>query len=154
MLQRGSNLNVYCLPEKIYEVRTEDTAVDVQIHRAVGQAVPIEKTANKISEDYDSYNLDKALIPEKLRRKAIDLHVRGAINGWCYLVPYEGKLKHFTVKKTVGMFIPIMRNGQEKMVSVSVVEEERIIYISSDMFKIYEQGLREPKGIRLKKSFC
>ena len=148
------SVNVYCLPEKIYEVRTEDTAVDVQIHRAVGQAVPIEKTANKISEDYDSYNLDKALIPEKLRRKAIDLHVRGAINGWCYLVPYEGKLKHFTVKKTVGMFIPIMRNGQEKMVSVSVVEEERIIYISSDMFKIYEQGLREPKGIRLKKSFC
>lgn len=89
-----------------------------------------------------------------MRRKAIDLPVRGAINGWCYLVPYEGKLKHFTFKKTVGMFIPLMRNGQEKMVSVSVVEEDRIIYISSDMFKLYEQGLSEPEGIRLKKSFC
>ena len=52
------------------------------------------------------------------------------------------------------MFIPLMRNGQEKMVSVSVVEEDRIIYISSDMFKLYEQGLSEPEGIRLKKSFC
>ena len=32
------------------------------------------------------------------------------------------------LKKTVGMFIPLLRNGQEKMVSVSVVEEDRIIY--------------------------
>ncbi len=44
------------------------------------------------------------------------------------------------LKKTVGMFIPLLRNGQEKMVSVSVVEEDRIIYISSDMFKLYEQA--------------
>ncbi len=51
------------------------------------------------------------------------------------------------------MFIPLLRNGQEKMVSVSVVEEDRIIYISSDMFKLYEQALSEPDGIRLKKSF-
>ena len=56
-------------------------------------------------------------------------------------------------KKTVGMFIPLLRNGQEKMVSVSVVGEDRIIYISSDMFKLYEQGLSEPDGIRLKKEF-
>lgn len=57
------------------------------------------------------------------------------------------------LKKTVGMFIPLLRNGQEKMVSVSVVEEDRIIYISSDMFKLYEQALSEPDEIRLKKSF-
>lgn len=147
------SVNVYGLPEKIYEVRTEDAAVDVQIHRAAGQVVSVAKPANIAPEVVDSYDLDETLIPEKLRRKAIDLPVRGAINGWCYLVPYEGKLKHFTVKKTVGMFIPLLRNGQEKMVSVSVVEEDRIIYISSDMFKLYEQGLSEPDGIRLKKSF-
>ena len=147
------SVNVYGLPEKIYEVRTEDAAVDVQIHRAAGQVVSVEKPANIAPEVVDSYELDETLIPEKLRRKAIDLPVRGAINGWCYLVPYEGKLKHFTVKKTVGMFIPLLRNGQEKMVSVSVVEEDRIIYISYDMFKLYEQGLSEPDGIRLKKCF-
>lgn len=147
------SVNVYGLPEKIYEVRTEDAAVDVQIHRAAGQVVSVEKPANIAPEVVDSYDLDETLIPEKLRRKAIDLPVRGAINGWCYLVPYEGKLKHFTVKKTVGMFIPLLRNGQEKMVSVSVVEEDRIIYISYDMFKLYERGLSEHDGIRLKKSF-
>lgn len=146
------SVNVYGLPEKIYEVRTEDAAVDVQIHRAAGQVVSVEKPANIAPEVVDSYDLDETLIPEKLRRKAIDLPVRGAINGWCYLVPYEGKLKHFTVKKTVGMFIPLLRNGQEKMVSVSVVEEDRIIYISYDMFKLYERGLSEHDGVRLKRA--
>lgn len=68
-------------------------------------------------------------------------------------VPYEGKLKSHTVKKVIGMFIPQNRNGQEKMVSVSVVKEDRIIYISKDMFKIYEQSLSEPDGIQLKRTF-
>jgi len=151
------SVNVYGLPEKIYEVRTEDAAVDVQIHRAAGQVASVAEADNIVNKGIkvaDSYDLNELLVPEKLRRKAIDLPVRGAINGWCYLVPYEGKLKHYTVKKTVGMFIPLMRNGQEKMISVSVVEEDRIIYISSDMFKLYEQGLSDPEGIRLKKSFC
>ena len=40
------SVNVYGLPEKIYEVRTEDAAVDVQIYRALGQVVPVEKLAN------------------------------------------------------------------------------------------------------------
>lgn len=33
------SVNVYGLPEKIYEVRTEDTAVDVQIHRRTGTLI-------------------------------------------------------------------------------------------------------------------
>lgn len=62
-------------------------------------------------------------------------------------------MKSHTVKKVIGMFIPQNRNGQEKMVSVSVVKEDRIIYISKDMFKIYEQSLSEPDGIQLKRTF-
>ena len=46
-----------------------------------------------------------------------------------------------------------MRNGQEKMVSVSVVPEDRIIYISKDMLKLYEQALSEPDGIEIRKGF-
>lgn len=150
------SVNVYGLPEKIYEVRTEESAVDVQIHKVIDGSngpVPITTPAKTEESKYvDSYDLDEDLIPEELREKAIDLPVRGVINGWCYLVPYEGKLKTYTIKKTMGMFIPQMRNGQEKMVSVSVVEEDRIIYISNDMFKLYEQGLSEPEGIKLKKT--
>jgi hypothetical protein len=51
------------------------------------------------------------------------------------------------------MFVPQIRNGQEKMVSVSVVEEDRIIYMAKDMFKLYEKGLSEPEGIELRRTF-
>ena len=155
--------NVYGLPEKCYEVRTEDTAVDVQIHKGASRTTADETTtvgadqpAVKIerpSSVIESSSLDEKLIPKELRKDAIDLPVRGAINGWCYLVPYTGKLKTHTIKKTVGMFVPQIRNGQEKMVSVSVVKEDRIIYMAKDMFKLYEKGLSEPEGIELRKTF-
>lgn len=153
------SVNVYGLPEKKYEVRTEDAAVDVQIHKNVSiqtasdhvHEIPKDNISH---EKYvDSYDLDESHIPKVLRDEAIDIPVTGAINGWCYLVPYEGKLKTHTLKKVTAMFIPQIRNGQEKMVSVSVCEEDRIIYISKDMFKIYEQGLSEPDGIKIQKTF-
>ena len=112
-------------------------------------AVQLERPSSVI----ESGSLNEELIPKELRREAIDLPVRGAIYGWCYLVPYTGKLKTHTIKNTVRMFIPQIRNGQEKMVSVSVVEEDRIIYISKDMFKLYERGLSEPEGIEIRRSF-
>ena len=156
------SVNVYGLPEKCYEVRTEDTAVDVQIHKGASRTseeAPSTVTENvtgqmsRPSSVIESSSLNEELIPKELRKGAIDLPVRGAINGWCYLVPYTGKLKTHTIKKTVGMFVPQMRNGQEKMVSVSVVEEDRIIYMAKDMFKLYEKGLSEPEGIELRRTF-
>ena len=156
------SVNVYGMPEKTYEVRTEEAAVDVQIHKRLSTIDDRPDTGVKAlalsspetTEPYvDSYDLDENLIPKELREKAIDLPVKGAINGWCYLVPYEGKLKKHTVKHVTAMFIPQVRNGQEKMVSVSVVEEDRIIYISRDIFKLYEQGLSDPDGIEIRRNF-
>ncbi len=153
------SVNVYGLPEKCYEVRAEDTAIDVQIHKPSinkGTSKELEnETLDEIRNDeyIDSYQLKEELIPEELRKTAIDLPVKGAIKGWCYLVPYEGKVKDHTLKQTEVMFIPLMRNGQEKMVTVSVVKEDRIIYIAKGMFKLYEQGLSAIEGIELKKIF-
>lgn len=157
------SVNVYGLPEKCYEIRTEDNAVDVQIHKGA-TTIPAKETiaekseiseikAERLSSVIKSSVLDENLIPKELRRGTIDLPVRGAINGWCYLVPYTGKLKEHTIKQTVGMFVPQMRKGQEKMVPVSVVEADRIIYIAKTMFKQYEKGLSEPEGIELRRTF-
>ena len=153
------SVNVYGLPEKCYEVRAEDTAIDVQIHKSsitkeTSKELENESLDEKRDDEYiDSYQLKEDLIPEELRKTAIDLPVRGAIKGWCYLVPYEGKVKDHTLKQTEVMFIPLIRNGQEKMVTVSVVKEDRIIYISKEMFKLYEHGLSEVDGIELRKKF-
>ena len=172
------SVNVYGLPERCYEVRTEDTAVDVQIHKKAAEysdngngtepeyehervrnsehkSIPtpmVEQEAEPEDEYIDSYDLDESLIPEALRNEAIDIPVRGALRGWYYLVQYEGKVKDYTVKKTTVMYIPLLRNGQEKNVNVSVVQEDRIIYISKNMVKLYEQGLSEPDGIEIRRT--
>ena len=152
------SVNVYGLPEKRYEVRTEDTAVDVQIHKEVSG--PAVKEVASVIEDHalnrkgqstalETGNLDEDLIPKGLRSGAIDLPVQGAINGWCYLVPYNGKIRNHTEKTIVDMFIPLMRYGQKKLIGVSVVEEDRIIYMDKDVFRVYEKSLNEPEGIKL-----
>ena len=87
--------------------------------------------------------------PGGRRSGAIDLPVQGAINGWCYLVPYNGKIRNHTEKTIVDMFIPLMRYGQKKLIGVSVVEEDRIIYMDKDVFRVYEKSLNEPEGIKL-----
>lgn len=45
------SVTVYGLPKKIYEARTEDTAVDVQIHRTTGQIAPVVQISNTVSKE-------------------------------------------------------------------------------------------------------
>ena len=122
------SVNVYGLPEKRYEVRTEDNAVDVQIHRGaltVAPAVPVE-TNSQVAEANNGTNtiisspsvtavdkpevplvekpetdfvLDPNTVPKTLRAGATEINVRGEYPGKYYLVPYNGKLKKFTDKK-------------------------------------------------------
>ena len=122
------SVNVYGLPEKRYEVRTEDNAVDVQIHRGaltVAPAVPVE-TNSQVAEANNGTDtiisspsvtavdkpevplaeksetdlvLDPSTVPKTLRAGATEINVRGEYPGKYYLVPYNGKLKKFTDKK-------------------------------------------------------
>lgn len=122
------SVNVYGLPEKRYEVRTEDNAVDVQIHRGaltVAPAAPVERSS-QVPEGDNSTNtiisppatavdepeeplvdkpendfvLDPDTVPKALRAGATEINVQGEYPGKYYLVPYNGKLKKFTDKKT------------------------------------------------------
>lgn len=149
------SVNVYGLPEKCYEVRTEDNAVDIQIHRsaqafAFEQAVT-EETAVASVESTKGRGDTESPIPKELRKFAIEVHVIGARTGKYYLVPYNGKLKKYTDKKPIGMFIPQIRGGKERLVSVSFIEEDRIIYISKDSFKTY--GFTDSVTVELRKTY-
>ena len=148
------SVNVYGLPEKCYEVRTEDNAVDVQIHKTPRDGEDEQADtgikSSVIRQNY-SYNLDESVIPEELKKDAIDLTVKGALNGWCYLAPYEGKLRDYTSKNPCVMYIPVKRNGQERKIPVSVIEKDCIIFISKDMFEKYEEELSKMEGIELKR---
>lgn len=173
------SVNVYGLPEKCYEVRTEDTAVDVQIHKSAPRIVAkqsmqiitesaarpesikvsdtegivdAQPTETKVTE-HSSEVLEKNPVPRELQRVAIEVQVIGTRAGSYYLVPYKGKLKNYTIKKLTAMFIPQMRSGREKLISVSVIEEDNVIFITKENFKMYEKGLTDPEGFELRKTY-
>lgn len=64
-------------------------------------------------------------------------------------VPYNGKLKKFTDKKTIPQFIPQIWFGNEKLVAVSVILEDHIIFIEKNTFKMYQKGLCASDSVEL-----
>lgn len=74
------SVNVYGLPEKIYEVRSEDAAVDVQIHKNISAQATINsddapKDESAYEADYsDPYALDESClhIQSRLKRHKLD----------------------------------------------------------------------------------
>lgn len=159
------SVNVYGLPERRYEVRTEDNAVDIQIHRGAPEvivsptALLASKTPSNGATEQKAQHTGtpesqkKNLTIKERQRDAIEVQVSGAHAGRYSIVPYKGKLKNYTLKPVVSMFIPQMRSGKEKLVPVSVVEEDQTIYISKENYKMYEKGLTAPEGIELRKTF-
>lgn len=140
------SVNVYGLPEKIYEVRMEESAVDVQIHKTPSKELKHFVLPLLKSSDFD---VAIKLGQSEVRR----ISVRGAISGIYYLIPYEGKLKEYTSKKVSAMFIPQVYNGKEKLISVSVLEEDKIIYIAKPAFYKYKHNLLALEEVELRRTY-
>ena len=158
------SVNVYGLLERRYEVRTEDNAVDVQIHRDAPEIITSSATTQTLTvsgDDVESQRLRPAgtnkkpldiSLSKELQRSAVVVQVSGAYMGRYFLVPYKGKLKSYTTKPAISMFIPQIRSGKKKMIPVSMVEEDRIIYVSKENYRMYEKWLTSPNGIELRKT--
>ena len=86
---------------------------------------------------------------KELHRGYVEITTTGAVTGIGYLVPYNGKLRNYTTKKATAMIIPQIRAGKETKVPVSVVEEDRIIFIAKDLYKMYEKGLKQAEELEL-----
>ncbi len=96
--------------------------------------------------------MDENKLPSALRKNAIDLPVRGFLEGWFYLAPYPGKLSQYINKKTEAMFVPVTKNGKSITIPISVVREDRLIFMSEMHYKKYELELGEPEGIKIQKT--
>ena len=160
------SVNVYGLPERRYEIRTEDNVVDVQLHRVTPGEIVFQTTAEmpKVANTDDVLSQEtlcaeassartNGLTAKGPQRDSIEICILGTYAGRYSLVPYNGKMKNCTIKPVVSMFIPQMRHGKERMIPVSVVEEDRIIYISKENYKMYRKGLTAPEGVELRTAF-
>ena len=110
----------------------------------------VDKSDEPLVEKPESdFVLDPDTVPKALRAGATEINVRGEYPGKYYLLPYNGKLKKFTDKKTTPMFIPQMWFGNEKLVAVSVISEDHIIFIEKNTFKMYQKGLCASDSVEL-----
>ncbi len=150
------SVNVYGLPEKRYEIRTEDSAVDVQIHREAQRADPEKPdvfSQTSIIQSVGSESAKVNLVPAPLRELAFQIRVSGALAGTYQLVPYSGKLKDYTDARVQAMFIPQERAGREKLVPVAVDLDNRLIYVSMANYKFYEHAFHSGKATELRKTY-
>ena len=99
-------------------MRTEDNAVDIQIHRGAPRVISTQThMAEEISltdDSVESNDKPESTIPKELRKNAIKVQVTGLFAGEYALVPYNGKLRKYTDKSVISMFIPQTRAGKEK----------------------------------------
>lgn len=146
------------VPEETEEGSTEDTA-SAQADKLIqvssenesqasfgGGAVNNSVVAGVFTNEATS-RISQAL--KDLHRGYIEITVAGAVTGTYFLVPYNGKLRNYTKKKATEMFIPQIRDGKETKVPISVVEEDRFIFIAKDLYKMYEKELKKAKELEL-----
>ena len=98
------------------------------------------------------YDLNEDKVPVSLRKKAIDIPVSGALTGWFYLLPYTGKLAQYTDKKAEAMFVPVSKNGKSVMIPISVIKDDRLIFIFESHYTKHEMELGDPDGIEVRKT--
>ena len=80
------DVNVYGLPEKHYEVRSEDTALDVQIHKKESAHESIEEREDEVNTD-DVINREQAvdttvMEPDSDRENEVFPEEKSADDGW------------------------------------------------------------------------
>ena len=117
--------------------------------------VPGETSASVSHEDNMSEEMVEGKAPhissalKELPKGYIEITVIGAISGTYYLVPYNGRLRNYTTKKATAMYIPQIRAGKETKVPVSVVEEDHIIFITKELYKMHGKSLKSAKELEL-----
>lgn len=142
------NVNVYGIPEKCYEIRSEDNAVDIQVHKEVKQG---SVNRGETDDEISIFEPSIEAVPEKLRETALHVTVSGAIEGKALLVPYTGKLKDHTLKAVEGVLIQVIRGGKQKVLPASFCVEDHVIFISMPSYKSYESDLNALDVIEVRK---
>ena len=157
------SVNVYGLPEKRYEVRTEETAVDVQIHKPVtdvkvkntskNSSAPLKQTVNNKSPMIQK-GYSKSQMVQKGKNKnnlVIRIQVHGRRIGRYNLITYSNRLRDYTSNRAEQMYILVKKNGKEYRIPVGLIDAENAIYMPYDQYLLYSNFL-DYQNIELRKT--
>lgn len=121
----------------------------IETDRDVKATDKLEQTEYR--ETTDTIDTSPSIVPavKELPKGSVEVNISGAVEGIYYLIPYNGKLRNLTTKKPVAMFIPQKRSGKEMKVPVSVVEEDHLIYMTKENYKMNEKGIKGATELKL-----
>ena len=89
---------------------------------------------------WNNLNLDD--VPKELQNDAYDHKVNGDINGWYWIVPYEGYLRDFTQNEMEKMQVLI---AKKRHIYVSVDKNKHIIYIEKNKYTHFPIKVIRPR---------
>ena len=129
-------------------ISVPDNHADMTAQESIAKASTVLDENQESEEVVDSGSrISPAL--KALPKGYIEINATGAIEGSYYLVPYNGKLRNYTTKKAIAMYIPQIRAGRETKLPVSVVEEDHIVFITKELYKMHEKGLNSAPTLEL-----
>ena len=148
------NVNVYGLPEKTYEIRTEENAIDVQVHREQKQRVVRPSgEVRSAKPSGEAHSADRPAASPELTRPSDDtdnsspfelsISVKGELTGNQTIYVYPGKLKDHLGSKGIQMYIVLNIGPVARNIPVVYSASEKKLYIWISFFRAYEKVIRK-----------
>lgn len=122
----------------------------------IGNGYQVEREINKLRFYYDlkDVNNDNSDTTLDTSREiaSMDIIVHGRRSGEFRLISYEGKLNNHTSNPAVQMFIPFFVKNKEKLLPVSLVDDEKAIYVPKMNFEVFVNSIN-PQNVELRKTY-
>ena len=142
------SVNVYGIPESRYEIRTEDTAVDVQIHRrSIDNAPilypePVIQNTTVTSSDLVVNMPNSDSIPMKLRDYAVIRKIQGKCGGSYYIVPYEDSFKKYLYKGKMSTgYLAFSVKGKRECYIAQILNGKNVIFVNVTNSAVFKHNL-------------
>lgn len=93
------------------------------------------------------------IMPKDYREKLIVIKCCGKLQGNCYLIPYNGKLKKIDDLNLELYFIPVInKKGKESLVPINLDVGKRIAFITLDNYKSFIKQITSKEFLEIRKN--
>lgn len=122
----------------------------------IGNGYRVEREINKLRFYYDLKDVNDDNNDNTSDTShdlvSMDIIVHGRRSGEFRLISYDGKLNEHTSNPAVQMYIPFIVKGKEKLLPVSLVDDEKAIYIPKMNFEVFVDSI-DPQNVELRKTY-
>ncbi len=139
------SVNVYGLPEKTYEIRAEDNAVDVQVHRNndVGETQSQNQERPKPKRPLvKTVSLPVRSVGECYKMPCYKVEVNGKLKGQFPLYVYTGNLNRYGLQEQIALTFSPKEGNENYAIPVTFSRRENCFYILRAHFNSYSSILK------------